>query len=369
MNFPKQITAAQIMAIISNTTIGVSVLSLPRIASEKVNTGGFLVTLCGLFIAFIGVLITAYLGARFPNQTIIEYSADIIGKPLSKLIGILIIIYFILIVGLVLREFGEVMNHSLLNKTPLFITITSMMIVIAITCRNSITTFSHIQYYYFPFIILPIFLMILLSLTKMEIVHLKPFLGNNAEFSNFIEGTLTVTGLPFIQIGIFILTILVPFMQSAKRAVIGSVLGVTVSGTTILFAVGITMAVFGSQEIGKSLWPMFVLARMIQFPAEMLERLDLVFIIVWIFSAFTTLLSGYLLVTYTGAKFFGFDSQLPFTFILLPLVITVALFPQNIQQLYEIGEWVGKSGIILTILYPFLLLIISLLRKKRGESN
>ena len=140
MNFPKQVTALQVVAIIVNTTIGVSVLSLPRIASEKVNTGGFLVTLMGLTIALVGVLITAFLGTRFPKQTLIEYSSSLIGKPLSSMFGMLLVVYFIMLVGLVAREFGEVMNHSLLEETPISVTIISMITVIAITVRNSITT-------------------------------------------------------------------------------------------------------------------------------------------------------------------------------------------------------------------------------------
>jgi spore germination protein len=369
MNFPKQITTTQVVAIIANTTIGVSVLSLPRVASEDVNTGGFLTTLLGLFIAFFGILFLAFLGARFPKQTIIEYSSEIIGSKLSKVLGLVIVIYFLVIVGLVSREFGEVMKHTLLDETPIAVTISSMIIVIALTCRNSITTFSHIQFYYFPLIVLPILFMVIFSFTKMEVVHLKPFLGNNASLSNFMEGTFTVTSLPFIQIGIFILPIIVPFMQSAKRALLGGVMGIVISSITILLAVATTMAVFGSVEMEKSLWPMLVLTRMIQFPAEMLERLDIVFIVVWIFSAFTTLLSGYLIITFCSAKVFGFENQLPFTFVVAPIVIAVALYPDNIQQLYLIMETFGKTGIVITIVYPILLFVIALLRKKRGTSK
>ncbi|WP_102028158.1 GerAB/ArcD/ProY family transporter [Salirhabdus sp. Marseille-P4669] len=369
MRFQKQITAAQVMMIIANTTIGVSVLALPRIATEKVNTGGFFITFIGLVIAFIGCIIIAALGVRFPKKTFIEYSSALISKPISMAIGMLLIVYFILLEGFILREFGEVMNHSLLDKTPIFVTITSMIIVIAITSRNSITTFAHIQYYYFPFIVIPIFLMVLISFSKMEIVHLKPFLGNNANVSNYLRGVHSVIGLPFIQIGTFILTIIIPYTKSKKHTVIGSILGILVSGITILFAVGVTMAVFGAEEIKKSLWPMFVLARMIQFPAEMLERVDIVFIVVWIFSAFTTLLSGYVLIAYISGKVFGFNDHLPFTIILLPIVILVALYPDNIQQLYDYMEWVGKGGILLTFLYPLILLVLSLARKKRGDHH
>ncbi|MNG29539.1 hypothetical protein D3C84_1149850 [compost metagenome] len=45
----------------------------------------------------------------------------------------------------------------------------------------------------------------------------------------------------------------------------------------------------------------------------------------------------------------------------------MAMLPQNIIQMYEIIENVGRIGLIITIVYPGILLIVSILRKKRGN--
>jgi spore germination protein len=55
-----------------------------------------------------------------------------------------------------------------------------------------------------------------------------------------------------------------------------------------------------------------------------------------------------------------------FSLFLLPFIFLLAMQPQNIIQLYVIIENVGRIGLWITIAYPFALLVIAWLRKKKG---
>jgi spore germination protein len=57
------------------------------------------------------------------------------------------------------------------------------------------------------------------------------------------------------------------------------------------------------------------------------------------------------------------------TFTLLPLIFVLAMLPQNIVQLYQIIEVIGIIGLVLTIGYPLILLLIAVIRKMRGDAN
>jgi spore germination protein len=54
------------------------------------------------------------------------------------------------------------------------------------------------------------------------------------------------------------------------------------------------------------------------------------------------------------------------SFFLLAFVFIMAMLPQNILQMYTIIQNFGRIGLIITIAYPSVLLVIALLRKKRG---
>jgi spore germination protein len=58
-----------------------------------------------------------------------------------------------------------------------------------------------------------------------------------------------------------------------------------------------------------------------------------------------------------------------FSFFLLPFVFIVAMLPQNIMQMYDIIESVSRIGLVITIVYPSLLLIVAVIRGKREDRN
>jgi spore germination protein len=53
----------------------------------------------------------------------------------------------------------------------------------------------------------------------------------------------------------------------------------------------------------------------------------------------------------------------------LPFVFVIAMLPQSVVQLYNIISIIGRYGLILTILYPGMLLIVALIRKARGKAS
>ncbi|BDH62563.1 spore germination protein A2 [Lysinibacillus sp. PLM2] len=369
MNESKQITTFQCIAIIINSTIGLSVLVLPRIASEKVGSGAFLVTCIGMIFPIISLYIIALLSKRFPSESIIQYGQKLISKPLGKIFGFILIIYFFTITALVLREFGEVMNTTLLQETPMSATLIVMLIAVAVATRNNLTTIAYMQSFYLPFIVIPILLMVIFAIQDIDPRHMKPFLGNDTTIIDFLSSGLAVAGLPFIHIGMYIILIFASHMIDTKRILKGSMWGIGISAFIILLSTGVTVAVFGSEEIDNSLWPMLVLTRMTELPFAILERLDILFLVVWIISAFTTILSGYLLGIEFSSQLFKLRSHRVLSYLLLPFVFVLSLYPHNILHLYNIMEVVGRWGTLLAMGYPIILLLVSLIRKKGGKHS
>ncbi|WP_373229302.1 endospore germination permease [Cohnella sp.] len=362
MEEPRQITMIQAAAILVSTIIGVGVLPIPLFAVEAADSGAPLVTLLGAMLAFVGLVLVALLGMRFPKKSIVQYSEDIIGKWPSWIGSVCVIGFFAVLTSLTAREFGEVVITAVLTKTPLEVTVIVMLLLAAISTRNDITTFAYIHHFYFPLLLFPVLLIVALSLKSAEPINLQPIWGN--EHKEILGGVLTIAAL--FQ-GSFILTTVIPAMRRPDKALKASLWGFLIAGGLYVTIVAATVSVFGAEEIKNLLWPTLELAKATSLPANILERLDAAFLAVWVTAVFTTLFSSYFIAIKEVSKLFRLRDHKMFSFFLLPVVFFMAMIPQNILQMYEIIQNVGRIGLCITIAYPGLLLLIAMIRKKRGD--
>lgn len=362
MDKTRQITVIQTAAILVSTIIGVGVLPLPLFAVNAMESGAPLITLIAVLISFISLWLLSLLGKRFPQQTIVQYGETIIGKWPAGIGSGLVIVFFAVLTSLTAREFGEVVVTSVLKNTPVEVTVIVMLLLAAFSTRNDVTVFAYIHYFYFPLLLFPALFIVVLSLKNADVLNLQPIWGN--ERHGVIGGVLTVAAL--FQ-GSFVLTSVIPSMRRPQKALQASVIGILIAGGLYIVTVAATVGVFGSEEIKHLLWPTLELAKATSLPANVLERLDAAFLAVWVTAVFTTLLSSYFITTQSVGLIFHLKDHKLFAFFLLPFVFVMAMLPQNIVQMYTIVRMVGRIGLFITIAYPALLLLISILRKKRGE--
>src|SRR5690606_21018644 len=127
-------------------------------------------------------------------RTIIQYGDEIIGKWLGKMFSVLLIVFFAILTSFAAREFGEVVDSFILSETPVEITIVIMLLLAAISVRNSITTFAQIHYFYFPVIVVPALLILLLSFQNAEMTNILPIV-NGTRWGSLLSGSLAMTSL------------------------------------------------------------------------------------------------------------------------------------------------------------------------------
>jgi spore germination protein len=361
MEYPRQVTMIQAAIIIFSTIIGVGVLALSLFAVRAADSGAPLLTFLGFIISLIGLGFITLLGMRFPTKSIIEYSEDLIGKWPARACSVLIIAFFFVLTALAAREFGEVVVTSVLTKTPLEVTVIVMLLLAAISSRADMTTFTYIHHFYFPIILFPGLLIVVFSLKNAQVINLLPIWGN--DHHGIFAGMLTMAAL--FQ-GFFIMTIVIPAMRRPERAMMASLLGMSMAGGLYILIVVATVGVFGSEEIENLVWPTLELAKTTSLPANVLERLDGAFLAVWVTAVFTTLLSTYYFAVHALSKLFRIRDHKLFSFFFLPFIFVIAMVPQNLLQMYYIIQIVGRWGLVITVAYPFVLLVVALIRKKKS---
>lgn len=364
MDNPRQITAIQAATILVSTIIGVGVLPLPLFAARGAGTGAPLLTALSALVAFVGLFVITKLGQRFPEQTIVQYSQELIGKWPARLGAVLIIVFFGELTALASREFGEVVVTSVLRKTPLDVTVIVMLLLAALSTRSSLTTFAYIHQFYVPFVLFPGLLIIVLSLKNANSLYLQPFWGQ--DYFRVVREVGTIASL---FNGAFVMTMIIPAMRNPPRAVKAAVWGMIIVGGFYVLIVTATVAVFGPEETKLLLWPTLELAKVTSLPANVLERLDAAFLAIWVTAVFTTLLSTYYFTIHSLGQLLGLKDHKFLSLVALPFIFTLAMYPQNVLDMYFTISFVGRIGLLLTIAYPILLWVIALIRKKGGGAG
>jgi len=359
----KVITVVQATSILVSTIVGVGVLPLPLFAVQAAETGAPLATLVAMGIATVGLVLVTLLGMRFPQSTFTELSERIIGRWLAAPMTLLVIAFFAVLAALAAREFGTVVVTSVLKNTPIEVTVFVMLLLATLSARADVRSFSYMHMFYLPVVLIPALIIVVLSLKNSNMLYLMPIFGNRRP--DLIGGIFTIAAL--FQ-GYFVMTHVIPNMRRPEKAMIASITGMFIAGGLYLLMVVAVVAVFGPMETMNLLWPTLELAKTTALPANVLERLDAAFLSVWVTAVFTTLLSSYYLTVRTMGDLLRLRDHKPFTFFVFPLVFWIAMLPENVLNLYEVIEIVGRIGLGLTILYPGVLLLISALRGLRGEN-
>lgn len=355
------ITVPQTVALIITTILEIGLLSLPRDVAIYANSDGWIVVIIGGALAFVGSLVLSILIRRFPNDTFVEYSQKVIGKVPALVLGIILIIYFTLASSVVIRTFAEVVNAFMLQKTPReFIIITQMLLTVYLI-RHGIEPTARIAEILFPVLIIPIFAMYLIAIPKADFTELLPFM--NTPITAIAKGSLNTM---FSFFGIEILLMLGPYMRSPERIYWTMFVSIGVATMIYLFIVIVVFVSIGVENTKLLIWPGMTIIRNIMAPGEVFERLDALAMALWTIASFTTanslFLTGALAFTHvTRAKEFKF-----FITIMFPWIYLFASIPPNILVTEKMVYMVKLGSITVGILMPLIILLLSIILKKRG---
>jgi spore germination protein len=364
MQKQRTVTMLQLSMSLGTTIIGVGVLAFPRITVEYVGTGAPITTMAAVALMLAGGLILAYLGAQHPDETLFEYADTLVGKWVGGIILVAIVAYFIELGALAAREFGEVVVTSVLQRTPLEVTTLVMLAIAATAARNSVAVFTRILTFYMPLVYFPTLVVVALTLKSADITHIMPVFGFMYEttWTKVANATLVVAALfqNYLIIGL-----LIPYMYRPKQAWKSALIGIGSAGAIYVVVIYSTLAVFGVEEMKNLLWPTLELAKTAALPLLFLERMDPIFLAVWVTAVFTAILASYFVAVKGLAHLFRFHDHRVFALIAIPIIYMLAMQSPNIVELYKVVKIVGISGLILTIGYPFVLFLLHFLHKPR----
>lgn len=357
------VTSYQTFAFSAGTIIGVGVLVLPRWLIERAGTGAVLAMVLGSVAAVALAFCWAWVLERYPtvgpNATTVTVGVGSVARFafIAALVG-----FFAVTGAMVAREFGEVIVTAVLTNTPLEVTVLLLLGLSAYMLRQPIQGQVRVFEILLPLMIIPVFLIAAFALQNGRMLNLLPVLGNNP--SGLWPASLMALG-SFEGMMVFALVVTIPSTpKDLIRPLVGAIL---LAASVHITVVLVTLAVFGPAGTRHLLWPTLELARITSLPGNVLERVEALFLAVWVAAVFTTLAGALLVVAIAIARVLRLSDHKIVVPWLVPVLYVIAMLPRDIQMLYGfILLWV-KVGLVLLFVLPALMWVVSLASPLRRD--
>ncbi|AZV56612.1 GerAB/ArcD/ProY family transporter [Clostridium sp. AWRP] len=326
----------------------------------------WIVILIALLIGLVFVWIYTELQNAFPDKNYAEIIIDILGK----FFGIPLILFYVLDclwhTARNLREFGELINLTTLPETPLWIILFLFLSVSVYTLLKGVETLARASEIIFPILIifmLSIYILIYIS-GNVDFKKLTPVLGNGIK--PIFASLPSVVMFPFGEIFVFLMYWHYSNDKSSVRKT--TIKAILSSGILLCFSLIMDISVLGPKFTSITTIPFVETLRLINI-GNIITNIDAIGIIIIFFGGFFKMsIYLYAIITMltTVFKIKSYKSTL-ILFSAFLLWFSVAFEPSYAYHIWMFPFDVHYFTIIYSNIFPFLLLMIYWLKKKRAN--
>jgi spore germination protein len=366
------LTPSQVMSLLSSTIIGIGVLTLPRAATADSDQSGWISVILGGILSIVGLWFILQLGRMFPRIDFISISQRLLGTHKTSMVGKVLTFPFVLVfivfwfgsTASVARTFGDVVVTAVLIKTPLEVIVGSMLVIGFVMVMCDLEAMARVHEVLLPIIIIPVLLIALFSFQSATFIRLLPVF--DVEWKDLFKGIMaTVFSFQgFETLAIYMGNVDIRTQHMKRAAMTGMVIPMVVYA--LITIAGITS--FGFEELQRLMWPTLELVKTTEMPGLVLERLESAFLGVWVAAVFTTFAGFYFTACYAAKQLFQLKSHRSVAIIMFPVLYFVAMWPENVHQLFDYLDIIAYLGVGITFSSLPLLFFIALLRRGKKEA-
>ncbi|MET3291506.1 UNVERIFIED_CONTAM: spore germination protein [Brevibacillus sp. OAP136] len=357
---------SQVMSMITSTTIGVGVLTLPRTVTQSAHQAGWISVLVGGLLSMAVLWTIVKVGQKYPHATRIHSGSNtLLANMLAMPSAITFVLFWILTTAGTARTFGEVVVTAVLVKTPLEVIVWSMLIAGFILVMYDIEVMVRVHETLLPILVIPLLVIAILAFQSAEFIRLMPLFSFDWKglFIGVMASSFAYQG--YEHAGLYLEHINFRHKESRRAAILGLVYPMM---TYVLIVIA-GIASFGYEELQRLMWPTLELVKTTEVPGLILERLESAFLGVWVAAVFTTVGSGFFSSCYALKKLMNIRSHRYIAIGLLPVLYFLAMWPDNVHQLFQYLKWVALLGMILNLLTPVILWVLGMVQQERAVSQ
>jgi spore germination protein KB len=327
----------------------------------------WIVILVALLIGIVFIWIYTELQSAFPDKNFAEIIISILGEKIGIPLAMLYAVYWLWPAARNLREFGELINNTLLPETPLYVILTIFILTSLYALLEGLEVFARTSELIMPvitFSIIALFVMIFISV-KVDFNNLKPVLEKGL-MPVFEAAYPNVSLFPFGEILIFSMYWCYADEKKAVRKT--TMLAAILTGVLLSMTLVMNITVLGVKYTSLATIPLLQTIRLVNI-GNLITHIDALGIILMFFGGFykmSLFLNGVVLVISTILKIKKYNFILVVASFFL-LWVSIVFEPS-----YAYHKWMTPFDtdyfyIVFLQIIPTLLLLIYWVKKMRSQ--
>lgn len=352
----------QLFFFMLQTHVGVGILSLPYEVHQVAGKDGWLSILLAGFLMQIGIIVIWLLASRFPNKTLPEFLPLLVGRVISVLIIALYTLFFFMISSQTLAVFLSITADWIFPSTPpvVFAVIITAITVYLIQEDIRVIARFHVL---MSFLLLGVLVVFIFMWQYLNVYYLLPI--GSSGIKDITSGAQKAI---FSLAGIEMLLWLFPFTQGNNKgkwkAIAGANLVVTILYTLLALC---ALSYFSNAKLKHVPEPVIYMIKSIDL--GIIERLDLIFLVLWAVFSVTSIMNYLYLAAINAANLTNAKHHKTAVYILGLLLIPLAVYTNNAKSIKMLGGFISSAALSFLFIIPFFLLIVAIIRRKREDTR
>ncbi len=354
-----KISVRQLQVLLILDIFGTGVIVLPRRVAEFAQQDGWIVIIIATLLAVVYAYLIATIGSMFPKEGFVSYTGKILGKPLSWIVVLGLLVKIIINISMELRFFGEIIKQTMLSNTPFWVICIAMLFVSGYAAAKGYEARGRIAEILIFIIFIPLIIIFLLGAIDVQLSNIFPVLVTKPE--NLIKGGfysgIAFTGLEFILL-------VFPYMQRPNRVRRATIQAVVAIGLLMVFITVITIGKFGPFDVIRQTYPVIEIMDTIDMPGSFIERQEAYIMSFWIISVFAIVNAGLFFSSVILKDLVKKGTHTVYIFAVILIVFLVSFIPKDIPQVSFILDFSFITfGLAYFIIIPLLLITVAKIRK------
>lgn len=351
-----------IMSFIVFSMISIRLIVLPADIMKYAENDAWISVLISGVITYLTAYAAYYISSKHPGLNFAQVHTKLFGNLVGKIIITGIAIYAIISAGISLRLFADSIKMFLLDRTPTFIIVGLMVFACAYCMIKGIKTISITFDIIFPVV----FIIIIITLMTYKNAELKDLLPiAHSGIKPIIQGSLNAID-PAIGVGI--IAYIMPYFEDIKETKKWIFIATTIGLIVYMLLVLMCILTFGSIKTEYLTSPGILLAKVIEFRAEIFERIESLFMAAWIPAIFANIITFCILVVLSLREVFNTKKTNRIILIIAPFILIISLIPRGTQDVYGFLEFNSRIAVVISLIYiPIFFIIVAL--KGRGKKK
>ncbi|MCX7569572.1 GerAB/ArcD/ProY family transporter [Tumebacillus sp. DT12] len=354
----RSIDFIQTLFFVQTVQVGIGLFNLPRIVSEEAGHDGWISILLAGGLSQISMVVIVVLLRRFHNCDLYAIMTHVFGKWIGRLFGGLFALYAVCVAAIVSRTYIEIVQSWLFPTTSTLVFFLLFVVPLLYCATGGPRVLGQFAVVTF-FATFWLMLFLITPGLQIETTFYQPLF--EAPIGDLVRGLWKVSAS---VVGFELLLVIYPYVQRKNKVMLASSIGIWFTTFIYLIVTLVAIGFYSQEQIKDMISPTLHMFKVVQIP--IIERVEHIGIATWSFLIVNTA-GSYLWAAGRYLYTYGRWSEKRCIYLVVPLLILLGVFPQDVFVLVSFEYYLGLIGGTVSLALPALLLICAIVLKKKGE--